>query len=53
MSKGSFIRQMKRKIMREGGVSFTERMTESIRTGKPPKQVYFEKQGKQVVAKAK
>lgn len=53
MSKGSWLRQAKRKVIREGGVTFTERVKEAMRTGKPMKQVYFEKDGKQVIAKSK
>lgn len=53
MSKGSFMRQMKRKVIREGGVTFADRVRESIRTGQPVKQVVFEKVGGQVKAKAK
>lgn len=41
MSKGSFVRQMRRLAMKEQGKTFKERVYDSIRTGKPIQTVTF------------
>ena len=39
--KGSFWRQAKRRAMKAKGMTYTERVREAIRTGKPIQQVAF------------
>ncbi len=50
MSKHSILRKLKRKSMREVGLTFSDRLTESIRTGKPMSEVTYKVVGKRIVA---
>ncbi len=50
MSKQSVIRKLKRKAMKEAGLTFADRVTESIRTGKPVAKVEYKVEGKRIVA---
>ncbi len=50
MKKQSWIRDIKRGAMKAAGLTFTQRVRESIRTGKPIAEVVYKKEGKQVVA---
>jgi len=51
--KGSFIQQIKRRAMKEAGLTATERLREAVRTGKPMSDVAFKMEGKKLVAVAK
>lgn len=50
MSKGSILRQMKRKAMREAGLTFKERMNAAMATGKAVPGVGYKALGKKIVA---
>lgn len=50
MKKGSWLRPIKRDAMRIEGLTFTQRMRESVRSGKPITRVGFKREGKQIVA---
>ncbi len=53
MSKASWLRQMKRKAMKEQGMTFKERMDEAIRLKMPVRKVEFNfKSGNLKVQKA-
>ena len=49
-SKESLVRKMKRKAMKEAGLTFADRITESIRTGKPTAEVGYKIEGNKIVA---
>ncbi len=49
-SKESLARKMKRKAMKEAGLTFADRVTESVRTGKPISEVGYKIEGKKIVA---
>lgn len=49
MAKGSLLRQMKRKALREQGKTWTQRVMEAIRTGKPVQTVTFNFEGKKLI----
>jgi len=51
--KGSYVQTIKRRAMKEGGVTFTERMREAVRIRKPVADVVFKVEGKKVLAVAK
>lgn len=49
--KDSFIRGLKREAMRKEGLTFRQRTMQAVASGKPIKQVKFEVENKQLVAK--
>lgn len=53
MKKQTWMRQIKRKAMKEGGVLWTDRLKRSLGTGMPVVQVVFKREGKEVIAEAK
>ena len=50
MSKQSWVRKLKRKAMKDAGLTYADRVTESIRTGTPIVEVGYKMDGKEVKA---
>jgi hypothetical protein len=50
VSKGSYASIIKRRAMKEARLSFTDRLREAVRTGKPMTSVLFKVEGKKVLA---
>ncbi len=51
VKKQSFMRQVKRRAMKDAGLNWTQRLMKSLGTGKPVPTVEYKREGKTIVAK--
>ncbi len=51
--KGSYVQTIKRRAMKEGGLTFAQRLAKAVRSGTKVSDVVFKVEGKKVLAVAK
>lgn len=49
-SKGSWIRKITRQAKRDAGLTFSQRVMKSVRTGQPVADVVYKKEGNGIIA---